>query len=588
VLNRYLKPTGLLVSILIVLSLSLSACGSQPSATPSVASPTTSSAVSVKGSDQPTAAEDQNADSGDQSSTTATPTATSGIIVADLGFRPNSDGFSFPNYGKSDAQGLTTEDLVRMFGNQVVESNVGGKVVLSPTATQFLNEVNQGMDGGHCEGFAALSLVFYDGKENPADFGASTTHDLQLDANEKLQREIAFWWSTQCVDPTRSGEIKTMTPSEIVDALIQAMQPGKGASEMYSIGIYQPGYQAGHAITPYAVEDRGNGQMAILVYDNNFPDSQREITVDRSADTWSYFASTNPDEPGAEYKGDAETKTLTITPLSARMQQQMWPYAAPQTSASFFDGWAGTAYAAEQQYNEIWMDGDADVLITDKAGRRYGFVNGKFVDEIPEMGSYSLKMADEPWKDDEEPVYLVPTGMEFTVTVDGTDLKEPSLTSVTMIGPGYTLSVDNISLDPGQKDTVVFSPDGSKVVYKPSGTEAPDISAGFESTGPDYLFYVDNLTVDQGEEFTITLDSTKGRLGITSNQKTADKYKIEMIKLDESGQETFENDDAELDPGTTEYLDYSEWNGDGSDVQIGVDQDGDGSVDSSEALIDEP
>jgi len=57
----------------------------------------------------------------------------------------------------------------------------------------------------------------------------------------------------------------------------------------------------GHAVTPYAGEDRGDGSFAVLIYDNNWPSVQREMVFDRNADKWSCTASINPDEAESRY-----------------------------------------------------------------------------------------------------------------------------------------------------------------------------------------------------------------------------------------------------------------------------------------------
>src|ERR1041385_1086825 len=89
----------------------------------------------------------------------------SGTYVADLGFRPASAGFSFENYGDEiSVTNLTADDLRRLFGDEVCDRFNNGKCILSPSAKEWMSDVNKGMAGGHCEGLAALSLLMYLGK----------------------------------------------------------------------------------------------------------------------------------------------------------------------------------------------------------------------------------------------------------------------------------------------------------------------------------------------------------------------------------------------------------------------------------------
>jgi hypothetical protein len=48
---------------------------------------------------------------------------------------------------------------------------------------------------------AALSLLFDLNQIKVEDFGSSIVNSLQIDGNQKLQREIAYWWATQAPEP---------------------------------------------------------------------------------------------------------------------------------------------------------------------------------------------------------------------------------------------------------------------------------------------------------------------------------------------------------------------------------------------------
>src|SRR5205823_10997946 len=78
-----------------------------------------------------------------------------GQIVADSGFRPEANGFGFENYGgEAGATNMTPADMRRMFGDQVCARLAGDTCDLIPPAQQFMDQTNQAMSGGHCEGMA--------------------------------------------------------------------------------------------------------------------------------------------------------------------------------------------------------------------------------------------------------------------------------------------------------------------------------------------------------------------------------------------------------------------------------------------------
>lgn len=205
--------------------------------------------------------------------------ATSGALTVDLGFRPAANGFSFENYGKdSSIKNLSPVEMQRMFGNRVCATS-GENCILTPPAQQWMEEVNKSMNGGHCEGMAVLSMILYADKDKVSGFG--NTPDLALQGNEKLQREIAYWFATQYAQPTAKSEIKDKTPSELLDILLSTMKLNARIDETYTMGIYQAGFKGGHAITPYGVEDLGDGKYAVMVYDNNHPKIERKLEIDR-------------------------------------------------------------------------------------------------------------------------------------------------------------------------------------------------------------------------------------------------------------------------------------------------------------------
>src|SRR5262249_55807416 len=160
---------------------------------------------------------------------------------------------------------------------------------------QEMESLNGAMGGGHCEGMAVLSTLMFAKKERGADFGQGQPTAFGFNDNVKLQREIAFWFATQILQTVSDASIKDKSPKDIVNILIKTM---KDKSEYYVVHIFQPGLKDGHAITPYEVQDMGNGLFHIMVYDNNWPkDSNRFIEVDSNANTWTYLAATSPDVP---------------------------------------------------------------------------------------------------------------------------------------------------------------------------------------------------------------------------------------------------------------------------------------------------
>lgn len=509
---------------------------------------------------------------------------TSGEYISDLGFRPDYDGFSFPNYGDDvKTVNLTADDLRRMFGDEACAAIENEVCYLTPAGEQWMESVNSGMNGGHCEGMAVLSNLFYTGKANPNDFGSASVPELELEGNEPLQREIAYWFTTQATQPARLGIVE-QTPSGVVNTLMNALAAGPEGSETYAVGFYKRDRTGGHAVTPYAIEDRGDGIYWIMIYDNNYPGVARAIEVDTNADTWFYSGSTNPSEPADDYEGDAETFTLELAPIEPRLDQQVCPFCGD--SADDTDTSRGSTSAATA-YNQVWLEGDADLLITDLEGRNFGFLDGKFVNEIPGARSNANKFGVDVWNVKKEPVYYVPTNVDFTISIDGTRLTQATTSTVTFIGPGYVLEVSDILLEPGQVDILDVAPDGSLLSYRTTSQETPVMLVGIETNAADYLFAVQGYELEAGEAVNLSLNTTEGWLSLDSIDNTeSGAYGLLMAKYDEQGEQIFGAEDIVLEPNDIVYVDYLAWPGNGQAMQLDVDRGSDGQVDETLAIND--
>ena len=245
----------------------------------------------------------------------------------------------------------------------------------------WLDAQNKSSNGGHCEGFAVTSLRLFQKLDDPTQFGGASAHDLTL--TDQLKHYIAFYMASQAVEPVSSAAAaeRTKTPKEVLADISAAL---KANTDPLTMGIYKQG-GGGHAIVPYAIQDKGNGVFWVMVYDNNWPDQERHVEIDVNANTWKYdLAATNPGETAEPWGGDATTFSLDLTPQSVRDTSK---WVCPWCAAA-----AGVA-DSKGQMKAVMVSGDANVTVTDKSGHTLTYTNGAVQNNIPGATATDNKLA---------------------------------------------------------------------------------------------------------------------------------------------------------------------------------------------------
>ena len=576
-----------LAALAVVGAFVLSSCssgGSNASSSGGTGTSTTKAGGGSFGSADPV-----NAAAPDATQAAYTPT---GPLIADDGFRPTANSFPIENYGDKLGDGstptnLTPDDGKKLLGPSVCVDANAGKCDLTPEAQKFMDQTNAAMAGGHCYGFSVSSLLFWTGQVKPSDFGGANAPALTIPGNTALQREIAYTWAFQKLTPVLDGTIKG-SPNDIIAKLKTVLVPNP--PETYTIGIFKRDGSGGHAVTPYAIEDAGGGILKILIYDNNYPKVTRAITVDSNANTWKYDAAINPNVPSEVYEGDATTQSMQLMPTNAGLAvgnpfSGKAPSAGSAGNSGAGAGALGTsttqaetvADVQSDQMDQIWLDGGdtehAHLLITDSAGHKLGYDGGTLVNQIP-GANYDLGFQDETWLTTQEPTYYVPDGTKFTITVDGTPLKNADNESVTVIGPYFDLSVSSINVHPGEKDTINVGADGAAWSFQSSQPQMPEIGLGISDDTTDWAFDIKGDQVPANSTINVALPGEGGTMTFgTASGAGQGSFTLAVDRLDENGITHFEHSGIQLSGGDTASLAFGSWQN-GQPMTLSISQGG--------------
>lgn len=279
--------------------------------------------------------------------------APQGTVVADSGFRPYPHGFPVPNWGTAQdfaqnalvygvptrvtLEQLKTDEyqgpaplnslaLRRTLGNGVCRDAKAinprtGECDLILGAGLLAQMIESSGQGGHCFGIAAAAAALYNGQLPASQVGAS---GLGINAanpmGDRAIQTITRLFGTQYLVPdllplARAGQ----SPTQLVETLKETLPSG---TVPFILTLF--GAVGGHAITPYAVLDRGEGLYDIAVYDNNFPLRALAVTVDTNTDSFVYTSALNPNSPSYTWS-TANGSTIALVGLDDVLAQQPCP-----------------------------------------------------------------------------------------------------------------------------------------------------------------------------------------------------------------------------------------------------------------------
>lgn len=367
-----------------------------------------------------------------------------GALVADSGFRPFTDGFSFFNMGvpdqwnnemfgapESGPRNLDADTLRSMMGKRVcLEGTDDGACTLSLAGKLWRDAINADMAGGHCYGLAATASRLYAGEVTPGQFqaGATTAYDLAL--RTPISREIARYMASQY---SRSPMGFVASPAEVVEDLKAALVPGKTPPVLIMLSG-----DGGHAVTPYALYQGEAGRYDVAIYDNNYPDFSRVVRLDTDKQTAQYAFSINPDEPPVDSTLDA----IGVVPADFISATQPCPFCRDAQHTNI-------------QIEPVRSQVPLKAKVTD--------LDGKPMEGLVVTPPTSPWEPGEPWT---FPSFQLPKGQAFLLTISARDSKKDIKASVLATTGMYSVGTEEAQIPAGTVGRFGFDTKTGIVVYK--------------------------------------------------------------------------------------------------------------------------
>lgn len=502
----------------------------------------------------------------------ATPVDNNSGFESEISFRAETHGYGFENWGGTqypDSGDLDNATMIRMFGaaNVCQSGNNAQNCVLSASARQWRTQQLKSMEGGHCYGMAVTSQRFYGTFDSVGQYqnGASSITDLQ--AGTAVRANITEFAISQSLRPADGSSDQWVwretgqTPSSILNLIRQRLV--NNPNDPYVLGFFQDG-KGGHAVTPYAIEDKGEGIFWLYFYDNNWPGQPRYMIINTVRETWVYeFASLNPSQPSDPWSGDARTDSLVLRPTSAHLTSG-WacPFCYNSTNVH------GASVENESVVFMLMGEGEMMVVNGDQKAVGFDFERQQFVNNVSgaEVQEWIGGLGVE-----QSPILVLPQqlgGDPYKVYIAGKTVAESVNADLLVAGPGFVAGLSALRINPGEDMLITISPDGTAVSFTASeqGTFSPDFFMALDPLGnsDSYIFGVGGFELDAQKKADVSLNLNSGLLNFSDNDGTADTYEVEILRIADDGTVAYYNNtDIQLGGSSNAALNFGAWDGSG-------------------------
>lgn len=502
---------------------------------------------------------------------------------------------------------VLTEQLEQLFGTQVCVGSEVQACVLTSAAQDWLQTQLERLDLGIGEGMATAVLSLW--QQNPPQqipwwqqlinfllgrvvFGlARSLFELQtFIANLFLMQGV-----TEVFQATQDIR-ETYTPTDILLTVLDIFVTG--SLNPFTMGVYRVVegiLTEGHSLTPYQIEDQGDGKYWVYVYDSNYPVDRPttppdlHVEFDTIANTWSY----QPTADEVPYIGDAQSKNLDLTQLSWRQIETVEnpPYRGPFTcpfcqvdeTAADAPATVDVTLIGEGELTVTPVDVDAAIAASVEPVARVPF-RGGLHRAVPASYHLPLAVLNKPLK----------------ITLTGKSTPSSSVpTSLQLTAPGYTADFKDIPLTPDENLTMYVVPNatGPELTFVTNrAVTIPRLSIHlndesdryeFDSSTPEFFslterrvskstgFEISGLTLPAGKRVALAAKGELKRLYFADDDRADSDYELRVqnrmvirdrIQVGDRQPDfihytlTYEEDlqapDVQVNGGTQAYFDY--------------------------------
>lgn len=489
--------------------------------------------------------------------------APQGTVVADSGFRPYPHGFPLPNWGSArdfatnalvygvptrvtldqldagEYQGpaqLNSLALRRSLGNGVCRDARDidprtGQCDLILGAELLAQMIETAGLGGHCFGLAAAAAALYNGQLPANQVGASglginAANPMGDRAIQTITRLFGSQYLVPDLLPTaRAGQ----SPTQLVETLKETLP---GGTVPFILTLF--GEVGGHAITPYAVLDRGNGLYDIAVYDNNFPLRALAVTVDTNTDSFVYTSAVNPNSPSYTWS-TANGSTIALVELDDVLERQECPVCRGKDRGTML------AFSAKRSVNAQAIA----IVLLDPQGQPLASDLYRVLDTL-----------NPPTEEQQSrPLIIVNPGVEFLVAIQTGQLSAPQPMEVYALSNGASsyLLLEELPAN----GTTVFGVGDESATFQSTRATSPRIQQLYDGRTTSYD--VNGHPLQLPKEVVAVQDWNRAakQVSYSSNAKRTLSWNVQVTGVRDSGEAGWVALSVSVPAGAEILVDYS-------------------------------
>jgi hypothetical protein len=414
---------------------------------------------------------------------------------------------------------------------------------------------------GVCNGFALTSVWGFDDSSSfrstfPRVDPYTRLFDFSLtDGLRKLVNQASlYWYGKQSVD-----FVKTQASKRPVQTLadIRAMLAAENRNDAI---LYISGPQDAHALTPYKIvrdPAPGSNHYRIYVYEMGHPaDTQRYVVVDTFINNWWYQL--------GELMYGSDDRFL-LNPLSDYMNPPILTAKAPPLPRPRSSDISNQASASL-----LYHSSSCTTVITDASGDSAGYADSASFNTI----SGAVKLISPTGSPAASIGYSLPPG-PYTVKLGNYSSPEAQ---VALFSDSLILGYARLGADSSQTDIVEID-SGLRVRNAEAASKAFSVLAITLVESQEVMYHISGLDLATGDSVGLMAISDDGACLVTAGADQS--YRLQIVDVSSGGKHIFAANDISIRHQSTHcwHLDWVQY-GD-SLIQVQVDLDNDGSIDST-------